>query len=289
MEAILCHKCETEKPTTEFYVERTSTRGYNNWCKECFAAWQKERTEEKAKEWKVEKNCKICGTPFMPRQRNQLMCGKWCLQQSKQRAPYFKAVSQRAGRKRLVKLRETFLTVYGQSCACCGEVQKMFLTIDHKNNDGCSERKRLGGKEPYRTLVDAIKVYNPAKYQVLCFNCNLGRNLNNGICPHQGSGGVSKVVDIAGKIYKQRLREDFLGAYGKTCVCCNESLTRFLTVDHVQNDGGMERKNHKGGEPYKTIRKALEKYQPDNYQTLCFNCNCGKNINGGICPHKLTN
>jgi hypothetical protein len=288
MEAILCHKCKKEKLTVEFYLEKTSTRGYNLWCKECYATWQHKRQEEKAKEWKVEKNCKICEIPFMPRRPFQTMCGsKKCAQQSKQRSPYFKAVSQRAGKKRLSKLRESFLSMYGSSCRCCGETQKIFLTIDHKKNDGCAERQRLGGNEPYRTLADAIKIYDPAKYQVLCFNCNCGRNLNEGICPHQGRGGVPYVTDIAGRLYRQRLHEDFLGAYGKMCACCGESVAQLLTVDHIKNDGGIERKKSKGGEPYKTIRNALTKYQPGRYQTLCFNCNCGKSKNGGICPHKV--
>lgn len=28
---------------------------------------------------------------------------------------------------------------------------------------------------------------------------------------------------------------------------------------------------------------------PQGYQTLCFNCNSGKAINKGTCPHKLIN
>lgn len=24
----------------------------------------------------------------------------------------------------------------------------------------------------------------------------------------------------------------------------------------------------------------------DRYQLLCFNCNCGRHRNGGVCPHK---
>jgi hypothetical protein len=267
-------------------VERTSTRGYNNWCKECFAAWQKGRTEEKAKEWKAERKCKICETPFMPRQRNQLMCGKKCAQQSLQKGIGYKVLNSRSCKNYKRRLRDSFLEMYGTACVCCGETQKIFLTIDHKKSDGCTERQRLGGKEPYRALVDAIKVYNPAKYQVLCFNCNCGRDLNDGICPHNSSS-VPRIIDVAGYLYRQRLHKDFLASYGKVCSCCGEGIARFLTVDHIQNDGHIERKKSRGGEPYRTIRSALEKYQPEKYQTLCFNCNCGKSKNGGICPHKV--
>ena len=28
---------------------------------------------------------------------------------------------------------------------------------------------------------------------------------------------------------------------------------------------------------------------PEGFQVLCFNCNCGKEINKGVCPHKSKN
>lgn len=30
---------------------------------------------------------------------------------------------------------------------------------------------------------------------------------------------------------------------------------------------------------------ARHKY-PEGFQLLCWNCNCGRAINGGICPHE---
>jgi hypothetical protein len=70
----------------------------------------------------------------------------------------------------------------GPKCVCCGEETVAFLTIDHI--DGCTpeQRKREGqGSALHRYL---IKHNFPPGYQVLCFNCNLGRALCNGVCPH---------------------------------------------------------------------------------------------------------
>lgn len=71
-------------------------------------------------------------------------------------------------------------------CACCGEDEYEFLTIDHIFNDGTAERKKFtnGGHHNYRF----IKNNNfPERYQILCYNCNCarGKRNNDGICPHK--------------------------------------------------------------------------------------------------------
>ncbi len=75
-------------------------------------------------------------------------------------------------------------------CQCCGETERIFLTIDHMQNDGYIERRILGKNKPrqggYSTYVQIIKDGFPeGKYQILCYNCNCGRARNGGICPHK--------------------------------------------------------------------------------------------------------
>ncbi len=81
--------------------------------------------------------------------------------------------------------KELVLAAYGGSqCACCGETQLLFLTIDHLADNGAQERKDIGirgGTAFYRFLR---KADYPPGYQVLCFNCNAGKHMNAGICPH---------------------------------------------------------------------------------------------------------
>jgi len=44
----------------------------------------------------------------------------------------------------------TFLAMYGNQCACCGETEKKFLTLDHINNDGTkSEKEQVAGAMPH--------------------------------------------------------------------------------------------------------------------------------------------
>ena len=83
----------------------------------------------------------------------------------------------------------------------------------------------------------------------------------------------------------QRARAKFLEMYGAKCSCCGETEERFLTLDHV-NDNGSAHRAERGRRGI--LRDAISKFAPDEYQILCFNCNSGRAANGGICPHKST-
>ena len=75
-------------------------------------------------------------------------------------------------------------------------------------------------------------------------------------------------------------------AYGGfICACCSETMVQFLSIDHVNNDGG----NHRKGVPRRNLYKWLKANNyPPGFQILCMNCNFGKARNGGICPHKTS-
>ena len=42
--------------------------------------------------------------------------------------------------------------------------------------------------------------------------------------------------------YRHKLRADAIEAYGSKCSCCGESESRFLTFDHINNDGAEHRR-----------------------------------------------
>lgn len=84
-------------------------------------------------------------------------------------------------------IKHQVIEKYGNKCACCGESQIWFLTIDHINNDGAKDRKENFGRTNPATMSWYLKLKrepNRKDLQVLCFNCNLGKQLNGGICPH---------------------------------------------------------------------------------------------------------
>lgn len=74
---------------------------------------------------------------------------------------------------------------YGAICACCGEDNILFLSVDHVFNDGFLDKnssgKKLTGQPLYMKIVK--ENFGP-RYQILCMNCNHGKRMNSGVCPH---------------------------------------------------------------------------------------------------------
>jgi hypothetical protein len=77
--------------------------------------------------------------------------------------------------------RSEMIVRLGGKCACCGITEQRFLSVDHINGDGNSDRKMFG-----RQARQAVKAsgFDRAKYQVLCHNCNLAKGFY-GQCPHK--------------------------------------------------------------------------------------------------------
>lgn len=80
------------------------------------------------------------------------------------------------------ELRNRIIAEYGGCCICCGEDQEKFLQIDHINNDGNKHRREVGSKNMYVWLKQ--HGYPKDNFQLLCANCNYGKKLNGGTCPH---------------------------------------------------------------------------------------------------------
>lgn len=87
------------------------------------------------------------------------------------------------------------------------------------------------------------------------------------------------------RLWRIRTKQEVIEGYGGRCVCCGETNHNFMTLDHVNSDGSKHRKEIGGGGTNRTWRWALKNRFPSNLQLLCFNCNCGRHLNGGICPH----
>lgn len=79
-----------------------------------------------------------------------------------------------------LELRERVFARIGRACVCCGEEEIGFLTLDHADDDGAWHRKTVS--DMYAWALSAVEAR--LVLQTMCFNCNIGRYLNGGICPH---------------------------------------------------------------------------------------------------------
>lgn len=89
--------------------------------------------------------------------------------------------------------RQRILKYYGGVCICCGESELIFLAMDHINGGGNEHRRQIGNNPGNRCGSSSTQFYKwienndfPDFLQILCHNCNMGKHLNGGICPHKG-------------------------------------------------------------------------------------------------------
>lgn len=75
--------------------------------------------------------------------------------------------------------RKRVISHYGGKCVCCGELEQLFLEIDHVQGGGNKDRKSKV------LAVWLVKHNYPEGFQILCANCNKGKERNKGICPHK--------------------------------------------------------------------------------------------------------
>lgn len=116
-------------------------------------------------------------------------------------------------------------------------------------------------------------------YETVCKSCRIAQ----------------RGVDQMRRKQKRHLHKTKDAAYeaygGYRCVCCGITHKAFLTLDHVKSDGSVHRKAITGGK-YKADTGSLytwlrrEGYPSGLMQVMCYNCNCGRQRNGGVCPHK---
>lgn len=97
-------------------------------------------------------------------------------------APKARAYCKKVNRDAIyfAKLKNRFLSMYGNSCNCCRETIPEFLTIQHIHGQ-VGIKKKQSGTTAYRA---AVKEYRPDLYEVLCVNCNFAVRWGR-TCPHQ--------------------------------------------------------------------------------------------------------
>lgn len=179
----MCNKCGTEKSILEFYPR--SNGGVHSECKEC----TKQRSRDRV------------------------------------HGPNHREIRDRensATREKRAKIKDAVFIAYGgYKCACCGETEPMFLSIDHIENNGAEHRREITGKRNsagYHTYKWLYDNNFPEGYQVFCMNCNHGKRMNGGVCPHQArcnDQGINPIESSDSKRTASQEDEDMVCSLGK--------------------------------------------------------------------------
>jgi hypothetical protein len=84
------------------------------------------------------------------------------------------------------KLKVQVVNAYGGRCACCGEDEITFLSIDHIHGGGNQHRRSLGKRYGVAGIYEWLRDRNFPKdeFRILCMNCQIATRYGRQ-CPHQ--------------------------------------------------------------------------------------------------------
>jgi hypothetical protein len=115
--------------------------------------------------------------------------------------------------------------------------------------------------------------------------CRICRNMHMKLYRDRN---IVKVRLKENRITKERVErywQMILDAYGRACYCCGEVREDFLTLHHINGDGGEHRRRRSGAKLW-LLDVIREGFPKDKYDIACMNCNYAQRW-GRICPHEL--
>lgn len=261
-----CVKCTRNLPNEAFYVNRKMPDGRMTKCKDCTYTKTLQRKHQQMLE-RGSKTCKRCQrdksfSNFREDPKGMLKLSALCRECLQERSDENLDPKSRA---RVYEWRWRQAAIKKGLCISCGK----------RPQDGtkrrcfdCAIKRSTSQKQKTRLWRE----------RGLCVGCGKGRDVEGRKtcqnCYEKDRASKKR------KGFRDKLK--FIEMYGGCCKCCGEENPSFLTADHINRDGNVERKRGRGVK-YKDLIRSFRK----DIQILCFNCNCGRELHDGICPHKI--
>ncbi len=252
-----CDNCKEKLPTIAFGKNRFKPDGLQSICKTCkkdidkkYHECNKDKIKTKKREYYLKNKAYIVKKSSNYSVANREKCRVW---------------STRAKNKLKAEVFARYCN--GDVKCTCGQDNIDLLTIDHVNGGGNKHRKEMGIKTAgyafYRWLY---KNSYPEGFQVLCWNCNFKKRLQEMAPKNPDKRQLQKAA------YARSVKVQCLDQYGKTCPC-GEQDKDVLTLDHVNDDGADHRRetNTRGLNFYIYLRKNGFPSNPP-LKVLCLNC-----------------
>ena len=179
-------------------------------------------------------------------------------------------------------IRNNYPPIFQVACMSCNHARSRRGSVDGKPND--NHLAYLSKFIPKPERPDCIPTDPGSKVNFKCFNAKT-RSL---MSKYKNSFSRRTSFKIIIKVLTYYSKHDYIA-----CECCGETRLIRLSLDHENNDGGIERKELNVGPTGTThlviFRKIIKDGFPPGYQVQCMNCNHGrgrKNNPDHICPHK---
>lgn len=182
------------KPLDCFYDDKRAKDGKMSWCIDCLKKYYKELRARHTSNYDPNQD----GTYKCPR------CGKTrpyshfgpCKSRHNGIQGYCRVCQAEIREEK----RTEVLKVYSgeiPDCACCGEMQIRFLTIDHIDGKGHEHRRELKRQGKSYDIYVYLRQNNfPPGFQVLCWNCNCCKG-KYGECAHRNPNSFMFPIDDA--------------------------------------------------------------------------------------------
>lgn len=186
-------------------------------------------------------------------------------------------------------------------CTECGKpiADRKRLCLEHTRAYK-DHRERLAAKRLRESKCRDCGVHEPRPGKRTCLDCHWDNRRSTarirqqrkdaGLCaecgkrpPTAGLFSCWECRQINIRHARKRRDEAFAAYGGPICVCCGETIQEFLQIDHVNNDGNVQRKMYP--ESRNLCAWLKKRGYPPGYQVLCANCNLAK-ARCGVCPHE---
>jgi hypothetical protein len=256
-----CTKCGEIKPIGKFTRKRQMKSGYHNWCKDCTRNMVRQSAKKKTNENNYDRLVEIEKlNPFK-------ICNKCGL---KKPLSDFHILRQRADG-------------HDEVCSECRKLQYENLV----NNMTDDEIRKIAIANPLKICSDCKQIKSISEFTICretfdgryayCNVCKIERmkkyyqnNLEYRIDYRNGNRDETNRKYCK---YNGKIKIEILTHYGNgkcACVICGESRLPCLSIDHINNDGGQQRKIQRltGVRFYKWLK---DNNFPGGYQTLCMN------------------
>jgi predicted CXXCH cytochrome family protein len=181
-----CNKCHVllTPETWSNYLEKSK----RNICLKCHKEYMKEQSKKYRKRHPEKIRSGWEKWHENHKEEAKASAKRWRINNKEWIKKYSREYGRKWYRNNYQKIRSEVLKHYGDKCACCGEKDMRFGTLDRINNDGNKQRKELEKQSKGIWFYYWLKRNNYPdvyKLQVLCWNCNLAKAIY-GECPHKG-------------------------------------------------------------------------------------------------------